>query len=97
MTALPLLCCGNAGEVYPNVVTPLTGSIVAQPFSEGQRRLSIDAGLATPDQLKDFDGVTYSVVGMFAGYLYANVSLARSAARRTPAGRRPTSTSRCSA
>jgi pyruvate,water dikinase len=80
----PLLCRGNAGEVYPNVVTPLTGSIVAQPFSEGQRRLSIDAGLATPDQLRNFDGVTYSVVGMFAGYLYANVSLARSAAARTP-------------
>ena len=80
----PLLCRGNAGEVYPNVVSPLTGSIVAEPFSEGQRRLSIDAGLATPEQLREFDGVTFSVVGMFAGYLYANVSLARSAAARTP-------------
>ena len=80
----PLLCRGNAGEVYPNVVSPLTGSIVAGPFSEGQRRLSIDAGLATPEQLREFDGVTFSVVGMFAGYLYANVSLARTAAARTP-------------
>lgn len=80
----PIVCRGNTGEVYPNVVSPLTGSIVSLPFDEGQRRVILDAGMATREQLEGFDGHGTAVVGMFAGYLYGNVSLTRSMTARTP-------------
>ncbi len=83
-TQFPLMCRGNTGEVYPNVVTPLTGSIVNVPFARGQTRLASEMGLATRRQLAEFDGVTSALAAVHAGYLFANVSLARSAASRTP-------------
>ena len=80
----PLMCRGNTGEVYPNIVSPLCGSIIGVPFGEGQRRAAIDAGFATRRQMVDFDGHTSALAANIAGYLYANVSLARSATARTP-------------
>lgn len=80
----PLVCRGNTGEVFPNVVTPITGSIVNVPFLEGQAALSLEFGLATSDQLAFFDGVDGGVTGVFGGYLYSNVSLARTLVARTP-------------
>jgi phosphohistidine swiveling domain-containing protein len=80
----PLVCRGNTGEVYPNVVTPLTGSIVNVPFLRGQAKLSLEFGLMTADQATYFDGVDGGVTGVFGGYLYGNVSLARSVTARTP-------------
>ena len=35
----PIYTRGNTGEVYPNVITPLCGSIVAQPIALGQERV----------------------------------------------------------
>ena len=80
----PLMCRGNTGEVYPNIVSPLCGSIVGVPFGEGQRRAAVDAGFATRKQMADFDGRKSALAANIAGYLYANVSLARSASARTP-------------
>jgi rifampicin phosphotransferase len=80
----PLYCRGNTGEVYPNIVSPLTGSIVNVPFARGQARMALELGMATKAHLAEFDGVTSSVTGVFGGYLYGNVSLARSAVLRTP-------------
>ena len=80
----PLMCRGNTGEVYPNVVSPLCGSIIGVPFGRGQRQAAIDAGFATRRQMVDFDGHTSALAANIAGYLYANVSLARSATARTP-------------
>ena len=80
----PLVCRGNTGEVYPNVVTPLTGSIVNVPFLEGQAALSLEFGLATKEQLSHFDGVDGGITGVFGGYLFGNVSLARTLVARTP-------------
>ena len=80
----PLVCRGNCGEVYPNVVSPITGSIVSVPFAAGQTRLGLEAGMVSPRQLAEFDGRRSAFAPMFAGYLYANVSLARSAVLRTP-------------
>ena len=80
----PLMCRGNTGEVYPNVVSPLTGSIVGVPFALGQRRCAIETGLATHRQMADFDGLTTAMAANIAGYLFVNVSLARSATARTP-------------
>jgi hypothetical protein len=38
----PLVCRGNTGEVYPNVVSPLTGSIMGVPFAHGQVRMALE-------------------------------------------------------
>jgi pyruvate,water dikinase len=81
--SFPIWCRGNAGEVYPNVVTPLTGSIVREPFGAGQAAVARRLGFASRKQLAEFAGQT-SMASCFAGYLYANVSLARSAVARTP-------------
>ena len=80
----PLVCRGNTGEVYPNVVTPLTGSIVGVPFLRGQVRVSTEFGLATDEQLAEFDGANTAITAVLGGYLYGNVSLTRSAAARMP-------------
>jgi phosphohistidine swiveling domain-containing protein len=80
----PLVCRGNTGEVYPNVVSPLTGSIVSVPFAHGQVRMIREYGMATDGQIAEFDGLASGVTSVFGGYLYGNVSLARSAVARTP-------------
>jgi len=80
----PLVCRGNTGEVYPNVVSPLTGSIMGAPFAQGQVRMALEHGMASRDQLAVFDGVGSGITSVFSGYLYGNVSLARSAVARTP-------------
>ncbi len=80
----PLMCRGNTGEVYPNVVAPLTGSILNVPFALGMRRALVELGFATRAQVADFDGRTTAMTANVAGYLYGNVSLARSVVARTP-------------
>ncbi len=83
-TRFPLMCRGNTGEVYPNVVAPLTGSIMNEPFARGMRSALVQLGFATSEQVADFDGKTTAMTASFAGYLYGNVSLARSVVARTP-------------
>ncbi len=80
----PLVCRGNTGEVYPNVVSPITGSLVSEAFGRGQCQLAVEAGMATSGQLVGFDGTDSSMAPMFAGYIYSNVSMARSAVARMP-------------
>src|SRR5215203_1898990 len=52
----PLVCRGNTGEVYPNVVSPITGSLVSEAFARGQCQLALETGMATRRQLVGFDG-----------------------------------------
>jgi phosphohistidine swiveling domain-containing protein len=78
------MCRGNTGEVYPNVVAPLTGSILNVPFALGMRRALIELGFATPAQVEEFDGRSTAMTANIAGYLYGNVSLVRSVVARTP-------------
>jgi pyruvate,water dikinase len=78
------MCRGNTGEVYPNVVAPLTGSILNVPFALGMRRALVELGFATARQVTEFDGRSTAMTANFAGYLYGNVSLARSVVARTP-------------
>ena len=78
------MCRGNTGEVYPNVVAPLTGSILNVPFALGMRRALVELGFATPAQVEEFDGRTTAMTANIAGYLYGNVSLVRSVVARTP-------------
>ena len=76
---------GNAGEVYPNVVLPLTHS---SGFEAGQRamRAAIErSGLTTR---RDFaEGPNVAVAsGVFGGYAYLNLSFNRVMALRLPGG-----------
>lgn len=80
----PIVGRGNVGEVYPNVVTPMCGSLLTRPMSRGTQRAMIDLGMATADQIAAFDGDQHSVTPCLAGYLYGSVSLARTLAVRTP-------------
>ena len=81
----PVYTRGNTGEVYPNVITPLCGSIVKGPISRGQARVLMEMGAVLPGDLGEVDRAV--VTGCFGGYLYANLSLARLMGARAPAMR----------
>src|SRR5215211_1366482 len=78
----PVYTRGNTGEVYPNVITPLCGSIVKEPISRGQARVLSEMGAVLPSDLGESDRAV--VTGCFGGYLYANLSLARLMGARAP-------------
>lgn len=77
----PVYTRGNSGEVYPNVMTPLTGSLIGDAATTGQisamRRLGmlVDADLTEPGAVG---------TGVFGGYLYGNLSLMRVICERAP-------------
>jgi rifampicin phosphotransferase len=77
----PLYTRGNVGEVFPNVVSPLTASL----FEPTIRKVFIDTfrsfGALTKSELSDADA---PVGGFFSGYLYLNLSAARLIGARTP-------------
>jgi len=77
----PLYCRGNVGEVFPNVMTPMTASLFRDAAARGQERAVLQLGMASPSHVAGADSV---FTGVFGGYLYGNVSLARVAAARIP-------------
>ena len=74
----PLYCRGNMGEVYPNVMTPLTGSLVYRAAQRGQETVVLGLGFLSRSHLDDSSG---AITGVFGGYLYGNVSMMRARAR----------------
>jgi hypothetical protein len=52
----PLHCRGNVGEVFPNVVSPLTGSLAIRGAVRGQERWAVEFGTASAEQLSDDRG-----------------------------------------
>ncbi len=77
----PIWTRGNAGEVFPNVITPLGGTIYADAPAVGHRRGFIRMGLFTDDEARRH-GIVLS--GVFGGYLYLNMSVFRLMGVRTP-------------
>lgn len=77
----PIWTRGNAGEVFPNVVTPLCGSIYADAPALGHRRNFVQMGLFTEAEVHRH-GIVVS--GIFGGYLYLNMSVFRLMGVRTP-------------
>ena len=77
----PIWTRGNAGEVFPNVVTPLGGTIYADAAEVGHRRNLRQMGLFTDDEIREH-GIVVS--GVFGGYLYLNMSVFRLMGVRTP-------------
>lgn len=78
----PIYGRGNAGEIYPNVMTPLTGSLVAGAAREGQADALFEVGAVTAADLDE--PATAVMSGVFGGYLYLNLSLSRLMGVRTP-------------
>ena len=77
----PIWTRGNAGEVFPNVVTPLGGTIYADAPAIGHRRNLTQMGLFTDGEVREH-GIVVS--GIFGGYLYLNMSVFRLMGVRTP-------------
>ncbi|MGF1598868.1 MAG: PEP-utilizing enzyme [Acidimicrobiales bacterium] len=77
----PIWTRGNAGEVFPNVVSALGGTIYADAPAVGHRRNMARMGLFTDDEIRRH-GIVVS--GVFGGYLYLNMSVFRLMGVRTP-------------
>ena len=77
----PVYTRGNAGEVYPNVMTPLTGSLIGDASSVGQIRAMREFGMLLK---RDLTAPGEFGTGVFGGYLYANLSLLRVVCERSP-------------
>jgi len=78
----PIYTRGNIGEVYPNVITPLCGSLVQGPIAKGQEQVFLELGAVVPSDL-DEPGCGL-LTGCFGGYLYGNLSVGRLMGARTP-------------
>ena len=76
----PVYTRGNAGEVYPEVVFPLSVTMFTKMGTEAGREAALRSGLITS---KEVDELTAGG-GIFGGYMYLNLSLARVIAVRTP-------------
>ncbi len=64
---------GNTGEVFPNVITALTGTLIGDAVRQGQVDVFVEMGFLRPNEV-----VGPSIgTGVFGGYLYMNGSVVR--------------------
>jgi phosphohistidine swiveling domain-containing protein len=77
----PVYTRGNAGEVWPDVVYPLSVSMTRGERHDPFSKPMLESGLVVPADLAD--GIT-TMGGVFGGYMYLNVSLNRMIAIRMP-------------
>ena len=79
-----LWCRGNVGEVFPNVVTPLSASLYRGAMDRGQAAAALEWGMVTKKQFAASGNGDAWLTGVFGGYLYGNVTAARTAVARSP-------------
>ena len=79
-TRYPVYTRGNAGEVWPEVAYPLTITLT-RSRRDSLAQAAINAGVISPKDIQD--GPT-CFGGVFAGYMYLNLSFGRMIAIRTP-------------
>jgi pyruvate,water dikinase len=78
----PIYTRGNVGEVFPEAVAPLSWTIGGIPSADpGWKDSLVRFGAFTEDE---FDPGNLNPLGVFGGYCYLNVSIARIMAVRTP-------------
>lgn len=82
----PVYTRGNAGEVYPEVFTPLSFSVAAAGAERAMRNAILVSGLIRPEELDGIPITTAVGSGVFGGYAYLNLSIQRLAAARVPGG-----------
>ena len=78
---------GNAGEVYPEVFTPLSFSLASEAGEQAMRNALLTSGLIRPEEM---DGLPLSTAvgsGVFGGYAYLNLSALRLVSARAPGGK----------
>ena len=80
-TRFPVYTRGNVGEVFPDVVTPLSWSAYGGEAELGWREAWRDYGVLLD---RDVEGQGKVIVGCFGGYAYLNASYIRVFAVRTP-------------
>ncbi len=83
----PVYTRGNAGEVYPEVFTPLTYSMVFETTEQAFRNALTHTGLIRRHEVDDVPLSTGLGSGVFGGYVYLNLSTQRLAAARFPGGK----------
>jgi pyruvate,water dikinase len=71
---------GNAGEVFPRVMTALTGTLISEAIERGQNELIVEMGVLRPEEVSGPSVGT----GVFGGYLYLNASTMRLFGVRMP-------------
>jgi rifampicin phosphotransferase len=79
-----LWCRGNVGEVFPNVMTPMSSSLYMGSVAKGQADAAFRFGMVTSAQMKNFRTDQAFSTGVFGGYLYGNVTMTRAVASRSP-------------
>jgi pyruvate,water dikinase len=77
----PIYSRGNLGEAFPNVISPMTGSLMLEASTRAQTRWFLETGALSRQQANEPANAMFV---QFYGYLYANASLARIAAVRAP-------------
>ncbi|MDQ1375536.1 MAG: rifampicin phosphotransferase [Actinomycetota bacterium] len=78
----PIYTRGNVGEVFPEAVAPLSWTLGGIPSADpGWKDSLVRFGAFTPDE---FEPDNLNPLGVFGGYCYLNVSIARIMAVRTP-------------
>ncbi|MEA3213847.1 MAG: rifampicin phosphotransferase [Acidimicrobiia bacterium] len=76
----PVYCRGNVGEIVPKMVTPLSSTVTTEAFRLAFTQMFADTGAFHAAEM-----VEPSITGgLFGGYLYFNLSFARSFAARAP-------------
>lgn len=86
-TAFPVYTRGNAGEVYPEVFTPMSFSFAAEAGEKAMRASFLSTGLIRPDELDQIPIGTAVGSGVFGGYAYLNLSIQRLGSARVPGGK----------
>ena len=76
----PLYTRGNTGEVFPNVLSALGGTLMGNDVGRAQMEVFQEIGFVRD---RDLEGIRLGT-GVFGGYLYASGSLARIMGVRTP-------------
>ncbi|MEZ5227468.1 MAG: hypothetical protein R2710_12555 [Acidimicrobiales bacterium] len=82
----PVYTRGNAGEVYPEVFTPLSFSIASEIGEKAMRNAVLGTGLIAASEFEDKPLSTGIANGVFGGYAYLNLSMQRLLAARIPGG-----------
>lgn len=86
-TRFPVYTRGNAGEVYPEVFTPLSFSVGSEATERSMRAAMLTSGLIRPHELDELPITTAVGSGVFGGYAYLNLSIQRTASARMPGGK----------
>ncbi len=83
----PVYTRGNAGEVYPEVFTPLSFSIASEVGEKAMRNAVLKTGLINENEFEGKPLSTGIANGVFGGYAYLNLSMQRLLAARVPGGK----------